>query len=102
MCSINTGTFWLFLKNRLTRTVERSLRFLINSALSEKPPASSSSLLLLLLPSWLQLLIAGENDVSSLLKLPIVTVCRDVRRKNSFSREHLLTLGLRFSLSKLE
>lgn len=77
--------------------MERSLRFLINSVSSMRPSPSPSSLLLPLLQS----LVTLEDDLSLFLWV-VVIVSRDARRRNSFSREALLTLGLRLSLSKLE
>lgn len=94
---LHVDTFWLFLMKRLTRTVERSLRFLINSVLSMRPSPSPSSLLV----PPLQFLVTSEGDLSSFLMV-VIMVGRDARSRNSFSREHLLTLGLRLSLSKLE
>ncbi|TNN50298.1 hypothetical protein EYF80_039523 [Liparis tanakae] len=84
-------------QKRLTRTVERSLRFLMKSALSKRPSPSPSSLLLLLL----QCLLTPEDDLPSLLAVDLVD-SKDALLANSFSREHFCTLGLRLSLSKLE
>jgi len=98
---LHANTFRLFLKKRLTRTVERSLRFLMKSAFSKRPSPSPSSLLLLLLPRPLQCLVTLEDDRSSLFGVDLV-VSKDALLANSFSREHFFTLGLRLSLSKLE
>ncbi len=95
--NLHVNTFWLFLKKRLTRTVERPSRFLTNSVLTKRPSPSPSSLLL----ASPQFPVTPEDDLSLFLRVAVM-VSRDVRRRNSFSREHLSTLGLRLSLSRLE
>lgn len=90
-------TFWLFLMNRLISNVFRSLRFRMNSPLSWRPTPSS------LLPSPLSLLVSpGDDPRPRPEALSVAMVSAELRRRKSLSKEHLLSLGLRLSRSKLE